>query len=121
MTRIECTVLENQLVIRQRCLHTNLWYPGECAVLDVGDLELQLRALEIIWHMAVLAWLLNKGAVEPLEVGGLLEVGLGNAMLNDLIAVGVIDREHDRVARGAQFCFPDLSSKYRYYSHRVFH
>src|SRR5580704_4695572 len=115
MTRIGCTALENQLVSRQRCLYTNLWYPGECAVLDVGDLELQLRALEIIGHMTVLARLISEGAVEPLEVGGLLEIGL------DLIAFGVIDWEHDRVARGAQCRLPDLSSKYRNYSYRVFH
>ena len=99
MTREEFSVLENQLVIRQRRLCSNLWNPGECAVLDVGDLERQRLAVEIIVHMAVLARLVlaSELAVEPLEVGGLLEIS------PDLPAFGVIDGEHDRMARGAKF------------------
>src|ERR1700722_6576710 len=100
MTPVLRTCLENQLFQRQTCRSANLWYHRKRAVLDVGDLVRQLRALEIVGHMAVLARsvvCVSEGAVEPLEVCGLLKVGA------DLPAFGVIDREHDRVARGAQF------------------
>src|ERR1700722_8196933 len=117
MTRIERTFLQNQLVSRQRCWRAGRWYHRECAVLDVRDLVLQFRALEIVGHMAVLARLVaaGEGAVQPLEVGRLLELRL------NLMALVVVDGEHDRVARSAQFCLSDLSSKYRVYSHRVYH
>src|SRR5271167_1027506 len=100
MTPILRTCLENQLVERQTCRCADLWYHRERAVLDVGDLVRQLSALEIVGHMAVLARLVvcvSEDAVEPLEVSGLLKIGA------NLPAFGVIDGEHDRVARGAQF------------------
>src|SRR5258708_33102508 len=107
MTRIEFSVLENQLVIRQRCLGSNLWNSGEAAVLDVGDLERELGAFVVIGHMAVLAGLVfaSERAVEPLEVGSLLERG------RDLIATRVVNRQDDRGARRARLCAIDLSSK----------
>src|SRR5262249_15886158 len=125
MTRVLRAGLQNQLVIGHRCLWALNWNARKCAVLDIGDLELELRALEIVRHMAVLALFrgrLTERAVEPFEVGGLLEIGLGIAVfIRNLIAGGVVHREHDCVAGRAQLRLLNMGSKYRYYSHRVFH
>src|SRR5580693_8178821 len=90
MTPIRRALLQHQIGVRQARRGASVGNLGERVVLDVGDFELQRIALIAVGHVALLARNGDEAAVQPFEEGGLLVFGFRRAILNHLVAFGVV-------------------------------